>query len=160
MSEELPDRVEKGFVSVPDRLKALNETEYFAVLATDNRGQPYTSLIAYAVTPDAGKVVFSTTRKTRKYKNILSSGLVAILIDNRPKDEKALLQTEAITVLGKAKPLRRGKRRDELARVFLHKHPDFSDFVGKPATVLIEVEITQCVHVGRFQTISVWDCGK
>ncbi|MEI6153894.1 MAG: pyridoxamine 5'-phosphate oxidase family protein, partial [Deltaproteobacteria bacterium] len=81
--EQVPSIVQKGSVSVPERLNELNRTEFFAVLATDSNGHPYTSLVAYAITPDLKKVLFATPKGTRKYKNILNSEHVALLIDNR-----------------------------------------------------------------------------
>lgn len=156
--EKIPDKVKKGSIPVPDRLKRLNETEYFAVLATIENDRPYTSLVAYAVTPDLKKVVFTTPKDTRKYKNIINSGYVALLIDNRLKSDKNLMNTEALTITGAAKPLRRGKIRDEYIRIFLEKHPDFEEFIKSATTAIIAVDIAQCVHVSEFQTITVWDC--
>jgi len=155
---QIPSKVKKGAIPVQDRLKKLNETEHFAVLATIDNGRPYTSLVAYAVTPDLKKFVFTTPKDTRKYKNILNSGYVALLIDNRLKSDNNLMNTEAMTITGIAKPLRRGKIRDEYSRIFLEKHPDFEEFIKSATTAIIAVDITQCVHVSEFQTITVWDC--
>jgi heme iron utilization protein len=157
MSDQLPQKIKKGSISVAERLQRFNETEYFAVLATQDIAVPYTSLVAYAVTPDLKRLVFSTTRGTRKYKNILNAHGVALLIDNRPRGNKGLMKAEAITVLGIARPVRKGKLWGELTKIFLNKHPDFEGFIKAPSTVLMAVEIAQCVHVGRFQTVTTWD---
>jgi len=52
-----------------DSIQTLLNNTGFAVLATENAGQPHTSLIA--ITPlDAGKrLVFATYRNTRKFEN-------------------------------------------------------------------------------------------
>jgi nitroimidazol reductase NimA-like FMN-containing flavoprotein (pyridoxamine 5'-phosphate oxidase superfamily) len=154
--EHVPVSVSKGSVSVPERLKHFNETEHFAVLATDDRGQPYTSLISYAFTPDMKRAIFATPRRTRKYRNIVKGGYVALLIDNRSKAEKELMDTEAITVIGRALPIRKGSKWEELARIFMEKHPALKEFVRSPSTALVSVEVTRCIHVSRFQTVSVW----
>ena len=52
LKRAIPDRVRKGTVSVADRVSALDKICPHAVLATDAAGQPYTSLVAYALTPD------------------------------------------------------------------------------------------------------------
>jgi heme iron utilization protein len=155
--EEFPVKTEKGAAAIPERLKALNSKEYFAVLATGDGSQPYTSLVAYALTPDAKKIIFATPRNTRKYNNILHSANIALLIDNRSKTKKNLLETEAITIIGIAKPVKKGKTWNELAKTFLMKHPDLEEFVNSPRTGLLAVHITRCVHVSRFQTVSVLD---
>ena len=51
-AEPIPTRVSKSSVPVINRLRILNKTQMHAVLATDSNGQPYTSLIAFALTPD------------------------------------------------------------------------------------------------------------
>ncbi len=155
--EQIPVKTQKGAAVIPERLKAFNAEEYFAVLATDDGHRPYTSLIAYALTPDTKKIIFATPKKTRKYTNIISSANVALLVDNRSKRKKSLMETEAITIIGMAKPVRKGKAWDEFAKIFLLKHPDLEQFLNYSTTALMAVDITQCVHVSRFQTVSVLD---
>jgi nitroimidazol reductase NimA-like FMN-containing flavoprotein (pyridoxamine 5'-phosphate oxidase superfamily) len=157
--EDIPTKTKKGIVSVPERLKAFDKGERFAVLATDDKGQPYTSLISYAVTPDLSKVIFATPKKTQKYRNILQARDVALLIDNRSKmGKKGIMEAEAITVVGIARPMKRGKIWEEMAAIFLKKHPGLEEFIRAETTALIIVEATRCIHVGQFQTVSVWDC--
>jgi uncharacterized pyridoxamine 5'-phosphate oxidase family protein len=158
--EHIPSKTKDGSVPVPDRLRSFDKTQYFGVLATNDNGQPYTSLISFAITPDLKKVIFATPKNTRKYKNILNSRNVAILIDNRSNTKKNIMRTEAITVIGTARQVRRGKFRDELAVLFIKKHPDLAEFIQSETTALIAVEAVRCIHVGKFQTISVWDCGQ
>jgi nitroimidazol reductase NimA-like FMN-containing flavoprotein (pyridoxamine 5'-phosphate oxidase superfamily) len=154
----IPNKTIKGSISVPDRLRSFNKNQYFCVLATNDDGQPYTSLISFTVAPDLQRVIFATPKGTSKYKNILKTKNVAILIDNRSNTRKNLMATEAITIIGTARHVRRGKLRDELAVIFVKKHPDLEEFIQADATALIAVEATRCIHVGKFQTISVWDC--
>jgi heme iron utilization protein len=158
--EQVPSAVQKGFISVPERLKEFNRTESFAVLATvdTDNGRPYTSLVAYAITDDLRRVLFTTPKGTRKYKNILNSEHVALLIDNRQKSNKNIMVTEAVTITGIARPVRRGKVREEYVQIFLKKHPDFEDFTRSATTAIIVLDIVQCIHVGKFQTVTVWDC--
>jgi nitroimidazol reductase NimA-like FMN-containing flavoprotein (pyridoxamine 5'-phosphate oxidase superfamily) len=157
IKEKIPVETQKGVALIPERLKTFNSKEYFAVLATGDGSQPYTSLIAYALTHDMKKIIFATPRNTRKYTNIIHSANVALLIDNRSKRKKNLLETEAITIIGIAKPVKKGKTWNELAKTFLMKHPDLEEFIKSPATALMAVDITRCLHVGRFQTVSVLD---
>jgi nitroimidazol reductase NimA-like FMN-containing flavoprotein (pyridoxamine 5'-phosphate oxidase superfamily) len=155
--EQIPVMTLKGTVAIPERLKDLDAKENFAVLATDDAGLPYTSLISYALTPDLKIAIFATPKGTRKYRNILHSAQVALLIDNRSKSKHKLLKIEAITIIGTARHVRKGKKWGDLAEIFLKKHPDLEEFLHAPTTALIEVQIIQCVHVSHFQTLSVWD---
>jgi nitroimidazol reductase NimA-like FMN-containing flavoprotein (pyridoxamine 5'-phosphate oxidase superfamily) len=156
--ERIPNKTKNGSVAVSERLRVFNESQFFGVLATDDNGQPYTSLISFAITPDLKKVIFATPKKTRKYKNILNANKAAILIDNRSNTRKNLMATEAITIIGTARHIRRGKTRDEFAALFLKKHPDLEEFIQSDTTALIVLQAYRCIHVGKFQTISVWDC--
>jgi nitroimidazol reductase NimA-like FMN-containing flavoprotein (pyridoxamine 5'-phosphate oxidase superfamily) len=156
--EHIPNKPKTGIVSVPDRLKVLNKKQNFGVLATNDKGQPYTSLISFALTPDLQRLIFATPKDTSKYKNIRNTKEVAILIDDRSGTPKKLMATEAVTIIGTARYVRRGKIRNELAAIYLKKHPDLEEFIQSDTTALIVVEATRCIHVGKFQMISVWDC--
>jgi nitroimidazol reductase NimA-like FMN-containing flavoprotein (pyridoxamine 5'-phosphate oxidase superfamily) len=156
--EDIPTITKKGSASVPERLKVFDKHERFAVLATDDNGRPYTSLVTYAVTPELNRIIFATPRGTQKYKNIMQSKNVALLIDNRTKKgKKTIMEAEAITIVGVARPLRRGKKWDEMAALFLKKHPGLEGFIRAETTALIIVDAIRCIHVGQFQTVSVWE---
>lgn len=156
MKEPIPDRVKKGIASVLDRLTALNKDQLHAVLATVLDGQPYTSMIAYALTPDKKGIVFSTPRKTQKYRNILKNRRVSVLIDTRSNTAMDYMKAESLTILGSAIPLRRGRKWSELAGVLVRKHPDLSTIMDSIETKLIFVKLNRCIHVTKFQIVSEW----
>jgi nitroimidazol reductase NimA-like FMN-containing flavoprotein (pyridoxamine 5'-phosphate oxidase superfamily) len=52
-------------------LKEVVDTQYFAVLNTIGQGQPYSNLVAFAITEDLKSLVFITERNTRKYRNMI-----------------------------------------------------------------------------------------
>ena len=153
----IPDRVKKGTVSVAERVSALNKTCLHTVLATAADGQPYTSLVAYALTPDGKGVAFITPKATRKYRNILKNPRVSLLIDTRTNTPKDYMKAESVTILGNARPIRRGKTRTTLAAIFLKKHPKLEEIIDSRETALIFIKITKCIHVTKFQSVSVWD---
>jgi nitroimidazol reductase NimA-like FMN-containing flavoprotein (pyridoxamine 5'-phosphate oxidase superfamily) len=156
-TERIPSKPKTGSAAIPQRLRAFNKNQYFGVLATNNKGRPYTSLIAFVITADQKKVVFATAKETQKFKNLLSTKNVSILIDNRSDVRENLMMIEAITIIGQARHVPGGKIRNELAALFLKKHPDLKNFVQSSTTALIAVRVRRCIHVGKFQTISVWD---
>jgi nitroimidazol reductase NimA-like FMN-containing flavoprotein (pyridoxamine 5'-phosphate oxidase superfamily) len=156
MKKAIPITTSKGNVVVPDRMRFLNETERHAVLATALQGKPYTSIVAFALTKDMKGVLFATPKNTRKYRNIIKNNHVALLVDNRNNTDKAYMGAESVSILGTAKPVRRGKRWLELSRVFIRKHTALREFVKSPSTGLILVEAKRCIHVSQFQMISEW----
>jgi nitroimidazol reductase NimA-like FMN-containing flavoprotein (pyridoxamine 5'-phosphate oxidase superfamily) len=153
----IPAKTKRGSVSVPERLDALNRRERHAVLSTDSKGQPYSSLVAFALLPDLKGAVFATPKATLKYENILENPQVALLIDTRSNREEDLMGAEAVTIIGRAKPVRRGKTWNDLSRILLQKHPGLTRFVRSATTALVLVEASHCIHVGQFQTVSRWD---
>ena len=157
MQDAIPDKATKGDASVPERLHIINKTQPHAVLATDAGGQPYTSLIAYALIPDMKGLIFITPKSTRKYKNILKNRKVSLLIDTRSNTARDYMGAESVTILGNARPVKRSKKRSELAALFIKKHSRLSGVIDSPETTLIMVEIIKCIHVTKFQSVSVWE---
>ena len=155
--KKIPSVTEKGAADVAKRLRALGAKEPFAVLATNEDGRPYTSLISFAITPDLKTVIFATPKNTRKFKNIMDTKDVAVLIDNRSNRKRGFVETQAITIVGTARTLRRGRSWLEYAGTFLKKHPDLEEFINASTTALILIDVKSCIHVGNFQTITVMD---
>lgn len=149
----------QGTINVQERMERVDRTQKHAVLATVFGRSPYTSLIAYALTPDLRSVVFATPKATGKYRNMLRNSRVSLLIDTRTNTNKDYLGAEALTILGAAKTVRRGRGWGEMAGVLIQKHPDLAEFVNAPGTALMRVKIERCIHAGRFQTVSEWRPG-
>ena len=156
LEESIPDRTKKGTIPVLERLNALDKDQLHAVLATDAEGQPYTSMIAYALTPDKKGIVFVTPQKTQKYKNVLKNNRVSLLIDTRSNTEKDYMSAESLTILGNAIPIRKGERWAELKDIFIRKHPKLNEIIYSPETKVVFIKITRCIHVTRFQAVSEW----
>ncbi|MEJ2104915.1 MAG: pyridoxamine 5'-phosphate oxidase family protein [Ignavibacteriaceae bacterium] len=154
--ESLPDKVSRGSFPVFKRLRELDRNQLHAILATESDGQPYTSMIAYALAPDKKGIIFFTPRKTQKYKNILKNNRVSLLIDTRSNTEKDYMSAESLTVLGNAIPVRKGRRWSELAGTLIQKHPALKTIINSPETKLIFVIINRCIHITKFQTVSEW----
>ena len=154
--EKIPYHKKIGHVDVHERLGYLNKKQRYAVLATHSGGHPYTSLVAFALTPDEKGVLFATPKKTTKYKNILKNRKVSLLIDTRKNTAKGYMQSEAVTILGNATTVRKGKRRDELAGVLTGKHPELAGFVNASSSALILITLDNVIHAGKFQRVSAW----
>jgi hypothetical protein len=154
----IPDRVSKGDVPVPGRLRLLDSKQLHAVLATDMDGQPYTSLVAYALIPDMKGIVFTTPKSTQKYKNILRNRRVSLLIDTRLNNRKDYMGAESLTILGNAGPMKKkSKQWLTYSEIFVKKHPHLKEIIHSSETALMLVKIIRCIHVTRFQSVSVWN---
>ncbi len=157
---KVPFNKTQGSVNVMERLIKLNKYQRHAVLATVTDGQPYTSLVAFALTPDAKGLLFTTPKKTTKYKNMLKNTSVSLLIDSRKNTAKGYMGSEAVTIIGTAGALRKGRRRDELSGIFTKKHPELTAFMHASTTALILVVFHKVIHAGNFQSVTLWNKEK
>ena len=157
---KIPFNKTAGGIDVKERLRVLNKEQRHAVLATDADGQPYTSLVAFALVPDMQGAIFVTPRKTAKYRNILGNRNVSLMIDSRTNSTKGYMKSEAATILGTACAVRKGRSRDGLTDLFIKKHPQLSGFVKAATTALIFISFERVIHAGQFQTVTVWEPQK
>ncbi|MDD5711633.1 MAG: pyridoxamine 5'-phosphate oxidase family protein [Smithellaceae bacterium] len=150
---EVPKIKMTGKADVKDRLAALSRAERFGVLATQEEGAPYLSLVAFALTPEGDDIVFATPADTRKYCNVRRDTKVSLLIDNRAG---TIMANEALAIKGTARLIRRGKTWDRLAKDYVARHPELGGFIKAPTTRLVAIEIEECIHVDRFQYVTSW----
>jgi len=141
--------VDSGLFSlVEDLLK----TQRSAALATQERGQPYLSLMAFAVAPDLKTIILATDRYTRKYTNLMVEPRVALLVDNRSNTPADTREAVAVTVLGEAREATPEERPEVLA-LFLAKHPQLESFATSPNCALITVEVASYIMVQSFEEV-------
>jgi general stress protein 26 len=126
-----------GTKPIGEVLKALFEDQSFAVLATDDQGQPYVSLMAFTATVDLKSLIFATERETRKHANLARNPRTAALIDNRPGTASELGEAIAVTALGEM----RESNKNEHKRAFLQRHPYLETFVESPSCTLVEMRV-------------------
>jgi hypothetical protein len=153
--DDLP-RDEATDPALPERIRTMVEAERFAVLSTQGEGQPYASLIAFAMSADLSTAVFATPITTRKYHLLVECDRVALLVDSRSQGEKDMMQIEAFTATGRAKQLQAGPDWDCWAELLIAKHPQLASFVHSPTSGLFRIDIIRYFHVGRFQEVSQW----
>src|SRR4030042_4347027 len=84
-------------------LRGLFASQQLAVLATQNGGQPYGNLVAFAECDDLKHLIFVTSRNTRKYTNVTQDERVALLIDSRANQMSDFNKARAVTAIGTAK---------------------------------------------------------
>jgi general stress protein 26 len=134
------------------KFKELAQNQSFAVLATDNKGQPYTSLVAFSLTNDGQSILFTTKSQTQKFRNIQRNPKVSLLIDNRENTARDLKNAAVITILGIAKPIEKNKKYIE---VFIGRHPTLRSFVNSTYTALIKIKVEKVIIVSNFQDVQL-----
>lgn len=143
----------KDSASIKTVLRELFQTQQLAVLATrEADGQPYTSLMAFAVIDDLSQILLVTHRSTRKYANLSAEPRVSLLIDSRSHQRSDIHEAVAVTVLGEAEEVT-GAEQDHLLAHYLSKHPHLEDFAASPSCALLRVWVKSYYLVRRFQEV-------
>lgn len=135
-----------------ETIKALLDSQRLAVLATQGEVRPYGSLVAFAATEDMKSILFATTRATRKYANLLKNRGVAMVIDSRTNQTADFADAAAVTVLGDVEEIA-DHEQQELANIYLDKHPYLREFVESPTTALLRLKVKTYIMVSRFQNV-------
>ena len=140
-------------------VRQLLESQKYAVLATDNCGQPYTSLMAFSVTDDLHSILLLTERGRLKYKNLMTNPRVAIFVDNRENIGRDLDDAITISARGLAEEV---LGEDGLAsKAFcLTRHPDLKAFATSPTCAMIRIRVKSYVVVRRFEEVTEWPIGE
>ncbi|HVN72494.1 MAG TPA: pyridoxamine 5'-phosphate oxidase family protein [Desulfomonilia bacterium] len=136
------------------QLKALFSSQGLAVVSTNDHGQPYSNLVAFASSEDLRFLVFATTRSTRKFSNIEEDHRVSILIDNRTNHASDFHEAMAVTATGAADEVL-GPEKDALLKAYISKHPHLEDFVMSPTCALMRLKVDRYYVVSRFQHVLV-----
>jgi nitroimidazol reductase NimA-like FMN-containing flavoprotein (pyridoxamine 5'-phosphate oxidase superfamily) len=141
--------------SIQTLLHRLLESQKYAVLATDQHGQPYTSLMAFSATPDLQSFILLTETGRLKYANLMTNPRVALFIDNRENVGADIEEAIAVTAQGVADEVV-GEEREVLRDFFLRRHPGLRVFASAPKCALIRIKINSYVIVRRFQEVIEW----
>jgi len=137
-------------------IRRLLDGQLYGVLCTQGQGQPYGSLVAYAMTRDLDSAVFATQKATRKYRLLTACAHVALVIDNRSALPGRLMDVEAVTATGRAHEVATGPEFEQWSRLLTDRHPYLDTFVRSVSCGLFRVDIVRYFHVTRFQEVRQW----
>jgi heme iron utilization protein len=142
-------------VDIRPALRALLESQRFAALATDDHGQPFASLMAFAASEDLRHLVVLTERTTRKFANLQSNPRVALLIDDRENRGSDTEDAVVVTAIGEALELDPDVGAP-LLELFLTRHPYLAGFAASPTCAIVGVKVSSYQLVSRFQQVVEW----
>jgi nitroimidazol reductase NimA-like FMN-containing flavoprotein (pyridoxamine 5'-phosphate oxidase superfamily) len=147
---------ESADTDIVERLEHLLHSQKYAVLATQGEGQPYASLIAFAVADDLSAATFATPVATRKYYLLTKCDRVALFIDNRSEGSDDMMTIQAATATGRAVELEHGGEWDSGSKRLIERHPHLDTFVTSPTSALFRIDFIRFFHVTRFQEVHQW----
>jgi nitroimidazol reductase NimA-like FMN-containing flavoprotein (pyridoxamine 5'-phosphate oxidase superfamily) len=137
---------------VENKIRQLLEEERLAVVSTDQGGQPYASLVAFAATTDLRTIAFCTPRTTRKFANLSCNPRVAVLINNSRNESSDIYRAVAVTAIGTATAAD-GPASEDIRRLYLEKHPHLKDFLQVASTAVVQVQVDRYLMVHHFQNV-------
>lgn len=159
----LPDELSAGesaeqgsHESLEETIRRLIDSQPYAVLCTQGQGQPYGSLVAYAMTSDLAWAVFATPRATRKFRLLCECDHAALLIDNRSEFPGRLMGVEAVTATGRTTLVEPGGEFERWAELLTQRHPYLSRFARAASCSLFRIRMVRYFHVTRFQEVRQW----
>lgn len=135
-----------------ESLRTLLETQYLGVLATHHGGEPYSSLVGFAATPDLKQLLFATGRATRKHANLVADARASMLVDNRTNRPADFTEASAATAVGVVEEVSEAES-SEFDRIFLAKHPHLEAFVHSPSCVRLRLGVSVFMVVTHFQNV-------
>lgn len=139
--------------SLRQTIQTLLDSQIQAVLATQYQEQPYTSLMAFAATPDLRQIIFATYWATQKYANLLTNPRASLLIDNRSNDPTDYQNAVAISAQGPTREVD-AARRAEFLQLYVNKHPRLQDFVAAKDCALLQMDVERYYVVSQFQNVA------
>ena len=143
----------KTVPSLHGKLKKLFSSQKLGVLATQQKKNPYTSLVAFACSDDMRKIVFATPKTTRKFANILSNSSVSFFIDNRTNRAIDFRKAIGLTALGSVRQVRKNKN-SKLMKLYLSKHPQLDSFLASQSCAFLCIDVKSFYIVERFQKVT------
>ena len=142
--------------TIRDSIQTLLKTIGFAVLATENAGQPHTSLIAITPIDEGQRLVFATYRNTRKFANLMQNPRVSVLMDGRYREVASGAPDGLIlSAVGRVQEIEASKLSHLLA-AHLQKHPALATFIQASDCVLLEVAVDRYQVVRGIDDVTWW----
>lgn len=136
-------------------LRQLFLSQRYAVLATEDHGQPFTSLMAFSATEDLRQIVLLTERTRRKFANLKANRRVALLIDDRENKGSDTQDAVAVTAIGDAEEAGFAASA-ALLPAFLARHPGLSALAASSSCAVVTVKISSYLLVSRFERVLEW----
>jgi nitroimidazol reductase NimA-like FMN-containing flavoprotein (pyridoxamine 5'-phosphate oxidase superfamily) len=134
------------------RIEKTIKSQKIAVLGTSRENEPYSCLVAFAFAEDLKEIIFATKRKRLKYQNMMVNPRVALMIDDRDKQESDFGNTTSITVIGSAEDTV-NQPHERYASLLIKRHPELTDFVNSPDCAVIRVKVDTVYVVSEFESV-------
>ncbi len=139
-------------ITIKENIEGTLKSCRFAVLATEGKGQPHTSLIAITPFESSRQLIFATYRNTLKYRNLTHNSKVAVLIKSRDANMKGLPKSIVLTIIGHTEEISITEN-ESAYEAHLKRHTEMESFMISSDCVLIRVIAQSYQVVNRIDDI-------
>jgi len=138
--------------NISEEINQILRSRLTAVLATQGKEGPWTTLVSFSASEDMKTLWFATSRVTRKFANLNWNSNVSMLMDTRTNSVSDLYSASALTSIGHARELHDTERENALA-LMKEQHEYLSAFLSSPTVAIIQVNIRKYILVTSFQNV-------
>ncbi len=138
--------------NISEEINQILRSRLTAVLATQGKEGPWTTLVSFSASEDMKTLWFATSRVTRKFANLNWNSNVSMLMDTRTNSVSDLYSASALTAIGHARELNDTERENALA-LMKEQHGYLSTFLSSPTVAIIQVNIRKYILVTSFQNV-------
>lgn len=121
------------------KIETILRENSLCVLCTEADKNPHCSLMTYLPSKDLRLLYLVSTRKSRKFKNLLVNPRVSVLIDSR-QHQAAQKNIVSVTFAGLFEPLPDAAVMP-IKRDFAEKHPELSEILNHPGSVVFAITL-------------------
>ncbi|MFO7889158.1 MAG: pyridoxamine 5'-phosphate oxidase family protein [bacterium] len=143
-------------LSLKEKIRQLVENQPFAVLCTKDTTQLHGSLIAFAYSEDLKHYFFLTPKATKKYRLLKKCERIALVIDNRSRNQENESQIEAVTITGTAVELTGEDDIAKAEKMLSERHSYFSKVIPSESAAPFRIDVDEYEYVTRFQKVYQW----
>ncbi|WP_373484747.1 pyridoxamine 5'-phosphate oxidase family protein [Acetobacterium malicum] len=123
------------------KLETILRENSLCVLCTEAAGSPYCSLMTYLLSDDLRVLYLISTRKSRKFKNLLANPRVSVLVDSRQhRGPTATENIVSVTFSGLFQPLADSETQ-RVKTAFAREHPELTEILNHPDSVIFAIKL-------------------
>jgi heme iron utilization protein len=132
-------------------LRTLITTQPLAALGTVQSGEPFVSMVPFAVEPNDGKLIIHVSTLAAHTKHMLENARVSILVVAAPSPDVSAQATPRVTIQGMAVQLDKASSEYEKAKaVYVQRFPQSLDLFGFADFSLFAIAPTSARFVAGF----------
>lgn len=142
-------------------LKSLIESQRIAALGTLHDGEPYVSMVPYAVLPAGRSFILHVSALAAHTKDMELDPRVSLLVTAAPEPSESVRALARATIRCRAERIPESDPRyEEAAKVYLEKFPDSEPMFGFRDFSLFLLEPREVRFVGGFAQATTIDAAK